>query len=90
MYRLRPWFQMALPLIPSAECRVLFLDTNESVRAVGEHPTGYLQYSPGGHVVVFVLKTASRQLSVSSTRESVQLSTKIEMTTTSKSKRPTP
>jgi hypothetical protein len=33
---------------------VLFLDTNESVRSMGEHPTGYLQYSPGGHVVVFL------------------------------------
>jgi hypothetical protein len=33
---------------------VLFLDTNESVRTMGEHPTGYIQYSPGGHMVVFL------------------------------------
>ena len=33
---------------------VQFLDTNESVRTMGEHPTGYIQYSPGGHMVVFL------------------------------------
>jgi hypothetical protein len=33
---------------------VLFLDTNESVHTMGEHPTGYIQYSPGGHMVVFL------------------------------------
>src|SRR5277367_4564461 len=33
---------------------VQFLDTNESVHTMGEHPTGYIQYSPGGHMVVFL------------------------------------
>jgi len=31
---------------------VLTLDTNEAHRPFGEHPIGYLQYSPGGHMVV--------------------------------------
>jgi hypothetical protein len=31
---------------------VLMLDTNEALRPFGEHPIGYLQYSPGGHMVV--------------------------------------
>src|SRR5438105_9137691 len=30
------------------------MDTNESARVMGEHPTGYIQYSPGGHMVVFL------------------------------------
>jgi hypothetical protein len=30
------------------------LDTNEALRPFGEHPIGYLQYSPGGHMVVFL------------------------------------
>ena len=33
---------------------VLYLDTNESVQAQGPNPTGYLQYSPGGHMTVFL------------------------------------
>jgi hypothetical protein len=33
---------------------VMFLDTNESVRTMGERPTGYIQYSRGGHMVVFL------------------------------------
>jgi hypothetical protein len=32
----------------------LFLDTGEVLRPFGEHPIGYLQYSPGGHMVVFI------------------------------------
>jgi hypothetical protein len=32
---------------------VLYLDTNEVLRPFGEHPIGYLQYSPGGHMLVF-------------------------------------
>ena len=30
------------------------LDTKEARRPFGDHPTGYIQYSPGGHVVVFL------------------------------------
>jgi len=30
------------------------LDTKETNRPFGDHPTGYIQYSPGGHVVVFL------------------------------------
>jgi len=30
------------------------LDTKETSRPFGDHPTGYIQYSPGGHVVVFL------------------------------------
>jgi hypothetical protein len=30
------------------------LDTNETRHPFGEHPTGYLQYSPSGHVVAFL------------------------------------
>jgi hypothetical protein len=30
------------------------LDTKETRHPFGEHPTGYLQYSPGGHVVAFL------------------------------------
>ena len=29
------------------------LDTNEVSRPYGENPIGYIQYSPGGHMVVF-------------------------------------
>jgi hypothetical protein len=32
----------------------LQLDSNEALRPFGEHPIGYLQYSPGGHMVVFL------------------------------------
>ena len=32
----------------------LTLETNEVSRPYGEHPIGYLQYSPGGHIVVFL------------------------------------
>jgi hypothetical protein len=32
----------------------LTLETNEVSRSMGENPTGYLQYSPGGHKVVFL------------------------------------
>ena len=35
-------------------CSVLMLVTNEALRPFGEHPIGYLQYSPGGHMVVFL------------------------------------
>lgn len=31
-----------------------FQDRKEITRPFGEHPTGYIQYSPGGHVVVFL------------------------------------
>jgi len=30
------------------------VETNEVSQPFGEHPTGYFQYSPGGHVVVFL------------------------------------
>ena len=30
-----------------------FLDTHETSHIFGEHPTGYLQYSPGAHIVAF-------------------------------------
>jgi Lipocalin-like domain len=33
---------------------VLVLDTSEVLRPFGEHPIGYLQYSPGGHKLVFL------------------------------------
>ncbi len=32
----------------------LTVETNEVSRPFGEHPIGYLQYSPGGHIVVFL------------------------------------
>jgi hypothetical protein len=32
----------------------LTLETNEVSRPVGENPIGYIQYSPGGHMVVFL------------------------------------
>src|SRR5438067_2486810 len=33
----------------------LVLDTNETIRPFGEQPVaGYIQYSPGGHMVVFL------------------------------------
>lgn len=32
-----------------------FLDTNEVTRPFGDRPTGYIQYSTGGHVVVFLM-----------------------------------
>ena len=35
-------------------CSVLTLDTNEVSRPYGDNPIGYLQYSPGGHMVAFV------------------------------------
>ena len=31
-----------------------FLDTKEIVQPFGDHPTGYIQYSAGGHVVDFL------------------------------------
>jgi hypothetical protein len=31
-----------------------FLDTKETTRPFGDHPTGYIQYSPGGHMIVFL------------------------------------
>ncbi|MBV8093164.1 MAG: lipocalin-like domain-containing protein [Acetobacteraceae bacterium] len=31
-----------------------FLDTKQITRPFGDHPTGYIQYSPGGHMVVFL------------------------------------
>jgi hypothetical protein len=33
---------------------ILTLDTNEVSRPFGENPIGYIQYSPGGHMVVFL------------------------------------
>ena len=33
---------------------LLMLDTSEVLYPVGEHPVGYLQYSPDGHMVVFL------------------------------------
>src|SRR5260370_8730616 len=30
------------------------LNTKQSFRPFGDQPTGYLQYSPGGHVIVFM------------------------------------
>jgi hypothetical protein len=32
----------------------LMLETNEVSRPMGENPTGYIQYSPGGHMIVFL------------------------------------
>jgi hypothetical protein len=32
----------------------VYLDNGETIRRFGDHPTGYIQYSPGGHLVVFV------------------------------------
>ncbi|MGH1571882.1 lipocalin-like domain-containing protein [Methylobacterium sp. P31] len=32
-----------------------FLDTKEVTRPFGDRPTGYIQYSPGGHMVVFLM-----------------------------------
>ena len=37
-----------------ASFSVISLETNEVSRPFGENPTGYLQYSPGGHMVVFL------------------------------------
>src|SRR6266446_9923500 len=33
---------------------VQWLDTNEVNQPQGEHPLGFIQYSPGGHMVVVV------------------------------------
>jgi hypothetical protein len=33
---------------------ILWLDTNEATHPYGEHPIGYVQYSPGTHMVVFL------------------------------------
>jgi hypothetical protein len=33
---------------------LLWLDTNEVNHPFGEHPLGYVQYTPGGHMVVFL------------------------------------
>jgi hypothetical protein len=40
---------------------VLALDTNETSHPFGDHPTGYLQYSPGGRMVVFLASDNIRQ-----------------------------
>jgi hypothetical protein len=40
---------------------VLTLDTNETSHPIGDHPIGYLQYSPGGHIVVFLAADNVRQ-----------------------------
>jgi hypothetical protein len=37
------------------------LDTNETSHPFGDHPTGYIQYSPGGHMVVFLASDNMRQ-----------------------------
>jgi hypothetical protein len=34
--------------------QLLMSDTKEVLRPYGEHPIGYLQYSPGGHMVTFL------------------------------------
>ncbi|MBV8491779.1 MAG: lipocalin-like domain-containing protein [Candidatus Eremiobacteraeota bacterium] len=44
---------------------VVDLNTNETSRPFGEHPIGYLQYSPGGHVLVFL--TSGEQVRPSGT-----------------------
>ena len=31
-----------------------YLDTKETTHPAGDRPTGYIQYSPGGHMVVFI------------------------------------
>jgi hypothetical protein len=31
-----------------------FLDTKETSHPYGDHPTGYIQYTPGGHMVMFL------------------------------------
>jgi hypothetical protein len=33
---------------------LIVLDTKETNRPYGDHPTGYIQYSPGGHMVMFL------------------------------------
>ena len=33
---------------------LIAVDTKETSRPYGEHPTGYIQYSPGGHMVMFL------------------------------------
>ena len=38
--------------VTSAE--LLMSDTKEILRPYGEHPIGYIQYSPGGHMVTFL------------------------------------
>jgi hypothetical protein len=40
---------------------VLYLDNNETARPFGERPSGYIQYSPGGHMVVFLAAENRRQ-----------------------------
>ena len=37
-----------------ASFSVMSLETNEVSRPFGENPSGYLQYSPGGHMIVFL------------------------------------
>jgi hypothetical protein len=33
---------------------LVVLDTKETSRPYGDHPTGYIQFSPGGHMVMFL------------------------------------
>jgi hypothetical protein len=33
---------------------LIVLDTKETSRPYGDHPTGYIQFSPGGHMVMFL------------------------------------
>src|SRR3974390_3876083 len=33
---------------------LIVLNTKETSRPYGDHPTGYIQYSPGGHMVMFL------------------------------------
>jgi hypothetical protein len=40
---------------------MLTLDTNDTSYPFGEHPTGYVQYSPGGHMVVFIASGDMKQ-----------------------------
>jgi hypothetical protein len=37
-----------------ASFSLVVLDTKETSRPYGDHPTGYIQYSPGGHMVMFL------------------------------------
>ena len=53
--------QQKSPLVGTwhvTSAQLLMSDTNEVLRPYGEHPIGYLQYSPGGHMVTF-LSTAT-------------------------------
>jgi len=49
--------QQKSPLVGTwqvTSAQLLMSDTKEVLRPYGEHPIGYLQYSPGGHMVTFL------------------------------------